>query len=306
MIVATVIKLVKVSMAVSLLVAFMSFIIATGLDGGYALAIFRNLKRDLADYRLVQMYEIRPCPTSALVIAALGQSNAGNHIEGRIRRSNDLDAYVFFRGKCYLAEDPLPGSSGDDGSLWTLLAQRLSRDRQQPVVIVPGGLAGSVAADWTDPSLPFIASVVRRLKDASSTGLPIDIILWLQGESDSEKGTPGDVYRAQLAEVIAGLGVSVDNASLSKPQWIVFRATRCGGDATVDEGIRAAQTGLADQSAGIFAGPDTDALAAPFRRDGCHFNASGRDAIIEMLAPLIDRIAPRASEIGLRWNVVYL
>lgn len=83
------------------------------------------------------------------------------------------------------------------------------------------------------------------------------------------------------------------------PRWIIFRAARCGSDETVNEGSRAAQAGLAGEPAGFFTGPDTDALADPFRRNGCHCNADGLKAIIERLAPLIDRVAPRTSQPGL-------
>lgn len=96
----------------------------------------------------------------------------------------------------------------------------------------------------------------------------------------------------RLTERVRGISRTV-------PRWIIFQATRCGGDETVNTGIRAAEAGLADEPAGIFAGRDNDALADPFRRDGCHFNADGRKAIIERLASLIDRVAPRTSQLGL-------
>lgn len=297
-------KLAKASLAAVMTLALAGGIMASGLDSGFGLDTYRQLKRDLADYRLARSYHAKPCPASALVIAALGQSNAGNHIEGRVARDGDAQAYVFFRGSCYAIEDPLPGSSGPDGSLWTMLAQRLSRERQQPVVIVAGGLAGSTTADWTNPSSPFPARVKRRVHDAALNGLPIDVIVWLQGESDAEQGTPQEAYRARLTQIIDGITISVRDASRATPRWIIFRATRCGGDDTVSADIRAAQAELADEKVGIFAGPDTDVLAAPFRRDGCHFNAAGREAIIEQLTPLIGRIAPRTSQLRFAGNVL--
>ena len=297
-------KLAKAALAAVMTVALAGGTMASGLDGGYGLDTYRQLKRDLADYRLARNYHAKPCPASALVIAALGQSNAGNHIEGRVARDDGAQAYVFFRGNCYAIEDPLPGSSGPDGSIWTLLAQRLSRERQQPVVIVSGGLAGSTTADWINPAFPFPARVKRRLKDAARNGLPIDIVVWLQGETDAERDTPREAYRARLTQIIDGITTDARKISATTPRWIIFQATRCGGDETVNAGIRAAQAELAGESAGIFAGPDTDVLAAPFRRDGCHFNAAGREAIIEQLTPLIRRIAPRTSQLRLDANVL--
>lgn len=145
--------------------------IAARLDGGYAIEATRGLRREFADWRLAVTRPSVPCPTSALVIMALGQSNAANHVGPRVGRDDAVPAYAFFRSRCMRIEDPIPGATGADGSLWIQLAQRLVRERGQPVVIMAAGAGGSTVDDWDEDRAAVFSRAISALRAAGREGL---------------------------------------------------------------------------------------------------------------------------------------
>ena len=220
---------------------------------------------DTTNREVVSCWSIDP---NAAVILAMGQSNAGNYGETRYRPIQPVFNFNWADGKCYRAEDPLLGSSGDRGSVWTRLGDALIESNQfKQVVIVPIGVGGSSVRDWAGPHGPAQRAVQAR-EALSRVGLHITHVLWHQGEADY--GMHKDVYSrlfAHMTEYIRSHGINAP----------VFVATATICNNTGADQIREAQRELPYKLANVYAGPDTDALDSIYdRRDNlCHFSDRG-------------------------------
>lgn len=207
------------------------------------------------------------------VILVLGQSNAANH--GESAGPATPGVFSFHDGHCYAARDPLPGASGQGGSVWTRLAPRfLDLPDVRSVLLVPLAVNATSIAQWN--SHPVLVNGLARTVDAlRARGLMPDMVLWHQGEAESFKGTTGEMYRAGFTRWLAGLRAQ----GVTAPVWVA-RATRC--QQRSNEAVRAQQEALPGVLEGVRAGPDLDALFdAHHRYDGCHFSHAGLQAAAE-------------------------
>jgi Carbohydrate esterase, sialic acid-specific acetylesterase len=213
----------------------------------------------------ISCWSIEP---DAAIILALGQSNAGNYGETRYRPVQPVINFNWADGKCYRAEDPLLGSTGDRGSVWTRLGDALIESKRfRQVVIVPVGVGGSSVRDWAGPHGPA-QRAVKAQEALARVGLHVTYVLWHQGEADYEMHK--DVYSrlfARMTEYIRSHGI---NAPV-----FVATATVCNNTGAAQ--IREAQRELPYRLANVYAGPDTDALDSIYdRRDNlCHFSDRG-------------------------------
>lgn len=205
-----------------------------------------------------------------LVVLVLGQSNAANHGETRAMPREPI--YSFFGGRCFAASDPLPGASGQGGSVWTRLAPTLLQPGAVDAVLLVPWAAGSTSIRaWNQhPQLvEGLGEVLRKLKLA---GFEVGMVLWHQGEMESFKGTTGEAYQAAFAQWLSRLR----GHGVAAPVWVA-QATRCQQQENAS--VKAAQQRLPDQLQGVRAGPDLDRLFDPMNRyDGCHFSEAGLEA----------------------------
>src|SRR5262249_41230250 len=110
---------------IALLLVIVAVVGKAELDGGFLIGQYRAARIQFSDYQLANARPPVPCPRQAFVLLALGQSNAANQVGEPVSAVGDLPAYAFFHGRCFRIEDPIPGATGRDGSLWTHFAQRL-------------------------------------------------------------------------------------------------------------------------------------------------------------------------------------
>lgn len=224
-----------------------------------------------------------PDPRAALVLVTGGQSNAANTLPTPLPPQPGV--FTFFDGACYATQDPVLGATGTGGSLWTQLGGALEAATGRPVVLVHGAVGGSTYADWLDPRSGYLDRLLRRVADLREAGFEPDWILWHQGETDAAARV---VEVAALGGEIAALGRRLLDAA-PEARLYLFQTSRCVG-AIRAEGRPEV---LAAQAAAVAAlprselGMDTDALGPEHRFDGCHFNARGRDAIVEELVPAL-------------------
>lgn len=205
-----------------------------------------------------------------LVLLVLGQSNAANH--GQTRAGPAAGVFGFHEGRCFEAADPLPGASGDGGSVWTRLAPQLLQPGQvDAVLLVPLAVNSTSIEQWNRHPV-LLGGLQRLLGQLNNSGFRVSKVLWHQGEAESFKDTSGEAYRegfTRWLERLRGLGVDA-------PVWVA-RATRCQtrGNAAVS----AVQAELPGQLAGVRAGPELDRLFDTHHRyDGCHFSSAGLTA----------------------------
>lgn len=229
-----------------------------------------------------------------MIALVLGQSNAANSVYGRYASRQAV--YAYYDHACYKAADPLPGASGDRGSAWTRLGDKLvEAGLYDKVLFVNIARQGSSILNWAHyGDLPFLLRKTAR--DLRADGLEPTHVFFHQGEADCPVGMPGADYRTLLASFLGELREAVGD----KPAIFVCRTTRmlrydCPDKTNPDcyvtcPDIIRAQTEAADAGRGIFSGPDTDA-AVPYdqRPDGYHFSAKGADDFAAAWMPVLTR-----------------
>jgi hypothetical protein len=230
-----------------------------------------------------------PLPQAAsgrtMVALLAGQSNAAN------AGTDPMDAvpgvYNLYRGRCYVARDPLLGASGQGGSVWLRFGRRvLESGLYQTVILVPVAIGGTRIAHWT-PGGELCRRIPDAIRQTHALGLRFTHVFWHQGESDAQYGTAQAVYERSLRAIIG----QVRHAGVDAPM-IVCRAARLRD---IDgPQIIAAQNAVISSTANVFPGPDTDAdLGGDMRFDGLHLNARGFEAFAQgLLAALPEKLAP--------------
>lgn len=225
-------------------------------------------------FKDTSMKTLVPCGGGAgktMVVLALGQSNTGNHGETLYRCRRPVAN--LFRGRCYRAEDPLLGPTGDRGSAWTRLGDMvIDAGLYDRVVIIPIGVGSTRVDDWA-PGGYLHPRVTAAIGDAHRAGLAITHVFWILG--GSEPMTDGDAAnRAHYRKSFLTLVKSMRDMGVPAPVYVAV-GTRNPGAFNRD--IQRAQRELVDPAGGILAGPDTDALhaVAENRWEEVHFTHIG-------------------------------
>src|SRR5437763_230757 len=101
------------------------------------------------------------------VIFCFGQSNAANHGLGRYRPKNRVFCFNPLDCAFYLAEDPIPGATGDDGSPWSRLGDLLiDSGYANSLLLVSIAVGGTVIAGWVggDAGQGLVFSIRRATR----------------------------------------------------------------------------------------------------------------------------------------------
>jgi hypothetical protein len=254
-----------------------------------------------------------PCPLpspSTAVLVTFGQSNAANNGPTRNVGSLGVINFNFHDGQCYRAEDPLLGTDGEGGSLWTLLGNRLvdGGDFEQ-VVIVPLAVGGSSINRWSD-TRDLGARLEFGVRAAVEAGLTPTHILVVQGEADVHAaaayarlrpsefvriGPRNDRYSMRAGSYMSHFDAILDQLEvwgIDAPTYVALK-TRCG-ETEISDGavnpVALAQRQLPQVSPQIRLGPDIDGLPSwAFQPDLCHMSDSGLEAVAETWAGMIER-----------------
>lgn len=251
-----------------------------------ALSVYRDLKRELHSLAFLLVTQSMQCPQDPIVIVALGQSNAGNHLATPYALVDGTRAYSFYRGRCFRLADPVPGATGQLGSLWSLLGDRLTKQMNKPVVVIVQAHAASSVKEWSEGPPWFARRAADAVQQALAAGLVPDAAIWVQGERDAMLGTSLVDYKRRLGGIVKLLNTAVSGKHIARERqmsWIIALVSRCGIGGKPSERIRSAQRAVAQNIGSREPGPDLDSLGEEFRTDGCHFNEAGRRKVVEML-----------------------
>ena len=210
------------------------------------------------------------------IVLVMGQSNAASHADPVTASGATAVAAqpvpVWREGRCVMAGDPLPGTTGAGTSLWTALVDTWPAlwPRHQ-VVLAPLAVENTRLSAWVGPGR-LRDELDRHLADVARTGWPVAAVLWQQGEADMVAGTSADQYLRDLA----ALRQRLDAHGLRAP-LVVATSTYCrhlGTGALRRALARLHATGAIER---VLPGPDTDRLSGTARdAGGCHFSAEGR------------------------------
>lgn len=210
-----------------------------------------------------------------VVLLVLGQSNAAN-AGGEKYTSPCSQTQNFYNGNVFPLADPLQGSNGDGGSVWSRLGQQLVENNfAGHVIIAPAAIGGTRIEQWIQGG-DLHHLIVETVASLQSKNLKVTHVLWHQGESNHTLYNTqltatqnAEAYRQNfllLVQQLRAMGVDAP----------IFPAmtSRCGNSPS-DTALIRAQKALANNALGIFNGPNTDILGSEYRYDNCHFNGLG-------------------------------
>lgn len=206
----------------------------------------------------------------AAIILIMGQSNAANHGEVRYRPHGQVYNFDWMSERCYRAEDPLLGATGDGGTPWTRLGDELiNRGAFRQVVLVTVAVGGTSIHAWVGENGPA-AHAVSAATELRRRGLAVTHVLWQQGESDRNMDKTAYIRLfGQMTSYLRSNGITA-------PIWVA-QATICNNHGL--EEIRQAQAELPTLYAAVNVrrGPDIDALDRIYDRapNLCHFSDRG-------------------------------
>lgn len=215
------------------------------------------------------------CPAQTprtMVLLAIGQSNTGNHAGQRYASDYDAQVLNYWNGKCFKAQSPLLGTTGQQGESWTLLGNKLIQSGMaEQVILVPIGIGGTPVYRWQAGGdlNKMMLGALAGMKQYSVTH-----ILWHQGETDFHEQTSQEKYEVAFKSMLNAIkGVGVD-----APVWVSV-ASKCGlGYWSTTNPVADAQKNLPNMGLNIFAGPNTDHILTQIDRyDDCHFSGSGQE-----------------------------
>jgi lysophospholipase L1-like esterase len=216
------------------------------------------------------------CPAAGertMVALVFGQSQAANQV--REHFVGGPQVFNYFRGRCYAAVDPLLGTGGDRGNVWTLIGTELVQQKRfDAVILVTIAIGGSSMAQWA-PGGRLHEHLLRAITMVAPAFAFTHVFI-AQGEADFLAQTPPEDYFRNFVEVIAALR----NNGVGAPIFVAIESGYCDTKGTppkLDNPIAAAQRRLIASQEGLYFGADMDAAlnAAPDRYDGCHMSGTG-------------------------------
>ena len=252
-------------------------------------------KRPLSGARIPLLPAQVPCPkptANTLVLLTLGQSHAANNVESRY--TSGPNAFMFSDGNCYPLADPGIGADGDDGSIWSRLADMLlATGRYDQIIVSPAAQSSSSVKQWA-PGGNINAHLLDKVQKAAANGLPVTHMLWDQGVADA--GTlSASQWRDYFSSVLGS--IRAVNVPGSDAQIFVARHTRCnirsgnmspqqindlifrGPDKIIksEAGKQAIRLGqqLVVNGRDVRQGPNLDAIGSEYTFDGCHQSRIG-------------------------------
>jgi hypothetical protein len=257
------------------------------------------------------------------VYLIVGQSNAANTSDPPFYPRPNV--FNFFDGACFIARDPLLGSTGQKGSAWSRLGDKLvGRNVFDAVLLVPLAYGGSSIQDWA-PGGTHNSILVRTIQQLGRAGFELSALIWHQGEANAGIKQSG-FYTSkfeQMVREIRSLGVaapiyvalaSTCTIGMRNDYWsaddiresLEYSPAKLMEVANGQRILRAEQASLPRLGMDIRLGPDTDRINPVFRPDGCHLAGQGLDEHAELWFSVLTGIRWRPNESdSMLYEIVY-
>jgi hypothetical protein len=227
------------------------------------------------------------CPIqnkATAVILVMGQSLSANQSSEKFSTKYPQSAINYFNGKCYAANSPLLGATGENGEFITPLADLLIASKKyKTVIIVSSGIGGTVINRWRAKG--DLNMMVSKTLDQLSNTYKITHIIWQQGESDYLESTTTSAY----IDSFYSLSNTLIQKNIQVPVFISI-SSKCGPNWISNNPISTAQNLLIDNRK-IFLGVNSDKLLDSEDRtpDECHLMGSGQLKIAKSYSEAILR-----------------
>lgn len=211
-----------------------------------------------SDYLSIKEKNELNCKTEStlktMVVLVFGQSNAANAGEKRYNLNNS-NVLNFFNGKCYKANDPLLGTTGSGGSVWTRFAElylKKNKKEYDRIIFHTIAVGGTPIKDWT-PSGNLFKRIIVAKKQLDILGLSYTHIFYHQGEADALLKTNYIKYKSSLEYIHKGL----KKLDIHAP-FFVSIVGRFGKSINTD--IRFAQYEFIHENKNVFIGSNSDII----------------------------------------------
>lgn len=206
-----------------------------------------------------------------LHILAVGQSNSANHC-------GSLDSCEFgdvvFEASLHAMKDPVPGGSGNLGSVWPRLARKIQQTGSfESMKLTLASQGGTSISEWA-PGGTCFKMIEERHASGDLDG--VTHVVFQQGEKDTLLQTTSEEYIRHFQAFYEAMSSLLGNCL-----WIICKSSYRMG--VTSDAVTTAQKILADSLKDSIQGPDLDQLGAAFRRDDTHFNDSGLEVFASEL-----------------------
>lgn len=238
---------------------------------GYVQAQIQSLPTAADSVRLVSLSNLKSS-SRTMIALTLGQSNAANNGKTPYTPHNTT-VFNYCAGKLYAARDPLLGTTGAGGSVWTRLGDMLiDSGLYDKVIFVPIAVGGSAIERWATGDC--YQKLQQTLGALDNQQIVVTHIFWHQGETDNILNTSTAKYKEFLTAVLRTIRKSQSaDFYVSLASYHPAPVTKPLG---VDRAIRNAQAEFIGENKNVFEGPDTDTLIhAIHRYDSVHFSDFG-------------------------------
>ncbi|KHK00691.1 hypothetical protein NY78_3830 [Desulfovibrio sp. TomC] len=220
-----------------------------------------------------------------LVLLVLGQSNVANGALGEYVPLSRVGN--FFDGRCFVAKNPLLGTSGERASVvLDFVDAAVEQGLFDSALVVNLAKQGSSVYNWSRHGdlRPLLVHTLDQLKEQ---GLEVNLVLYHQGEADCLVAMQGWRYALGLHNLFddlrrMGIAAPILISQVSRHKTLDCPDADPAACSKICPEIRQAQADSVNPAQGIFAGPDTD-TAVPERFDGYHMTDAGRQRFAALL-----------------------
>ncbi|WP_428568098.1 MAG: hypothetical protein ACP59X_08885 [Solidesulfovibrio sp. DCME] len=229
-----------------------------------------------------------------MIALVVGQSNASNTVDPGYAAAEPVYAYA--GGACHRVRDAIPGATGNKGSSWARLGDRIiASGLYDTVIFADIARGGSSILHW-GPGGPLNALLTETLDALAAENMRPTHVLFHQGEADCLLGLSRAEYGVVLEAVLGDIRAHGGPASdIFVSRASLYLDPACGDKRNPTcyvacPAVTAAQTEAADPERKIFSGPNTDLLVPWFdRNDGYHFTDLAADRFAAAWMPLLVR-----------------
>ena len=229
------------------------------------------------------------CGRNKKLILVIGQSNAANEVRSFLYKSNNLNLY---NGSCYLLSNPTLGATGGKDNISVAISNYLNNNKY---IFLTLAWSGSSILEWGSDKFSYLSSEIN--KQLNYIKKNIDIIIWIQGETDAKLFEKLDVEQGPMFFqkngrenfYIKAFENIIDNLKLyinENTKIILTKTSIC--DSKRSKLINAQQVKIANSSKNFFIIENTDNLNNNYRYDRCHLNEIGVDTTAKTIAELIN------------------
>jgi len=202
-----------------------------------------------------------------LIFLTYGQSNAANASNFKYKTTHHV--YEFWNENLYEYIEPSLGASGNGGSVWGLVGDKLiEADIADKVVFMNAAVAGASMEELAYKEFGFSTDLINRYKKIKEELKTVDAILIHQGESNiNDSSGYENAFNSLKSELL----------SISSAPIILANASYCNG--VSDDKLKKIQDTVISKNKEVYRGPNSDKILSNFRYDDCHFNKEGLESL---------------------------